>query len=406
MSGKKRILIAAHTFPPFSGIGGRRWAKFAKYFERDGHEVSVISADLGPSKNSNWTQDVRNVKHSAYPHKFPSVLSSDPKSVVEKLSYRLALKSMLLKSKGTPYDRALLDKEAFQKKLKSELFEFRPDILIVTGAPFMLLVHAAEFRADFPNTIFVADFRDPWTWGTSYGYRELSPKRLNFEKSLEKKVCEIFDVVTSPWPEIIEKLQSAYPSESKKMMVLSHGYDPDDLHGGQVSFGEISSTKKILYGGTIYEGMEAQLKAIGQVASTNADQISVDVYTSVISQIEHIAGIDAKKSLPSVAFFQKAREADWLLFPIPKHLKDGVPTKLYEYAALRKPVLAFGHKGKVSQFIEENGMGVFIDNFENIPSVLMDNMKFSSDGKWFKPYAFESIVSSFLNKINQLEPAK
>lgn len=406
MSGKKRILIAAHTFPPYSGIGGRRWAKFAKYFEREGHDVSVISADLGQTKNSNWTQDVRNVKHSTYPHKFPAVLSSDPSTVVKKMSYRLALKRMLRKSKGTPYDRALLDKVSFQEKLKSELSDKHPDILIVTGAPFMLLVYAADLKADFPETTFVADFRDPWTWGTSYGYKALSPKRLAFEKGLEQKVCEVFDVITSPWPEIIEKLKLAYPSGANKMKVLSHGYDPDDVQGGQVAFGESPTTKKILYGGTIYDGMVEQLIAIGQIALAHTDEFTVDIYASSVSQIEGVEGIDVKSSLPSVEFFQKAREADFLLFPIPEHLKDGVPTKLYEYAALRKPVLAFGHKGKVSDFVEQNGMGVFIESFKDIPSFINENKKFTSDGVWFKAYAFESIVSSFLSEINQLKTTK
>ena len=62
------ILIISHTFPPYKGIGGRRWAKFAKELARRGHPVHVVhSAGSEDLMGSLWTDDADRPGITAHP---------------------------------------------------------------------------------------------------------------------------------------------------------------------------------------------------------------------------------------------------------------------------------------------------------------------------------------------------
>jgi hypothetical protein len=54
LNSEKTILIICYGFPPFPGIGGRRWAKFSKYLSSYGFNINVI-ASKNPFKTENNT---------------------------------------------------------------------------------------------------------------------------------------------------------------------------------------------------------------------------------------------------------------------------------------------------------------------------------------------------------------
>lgn len=364
--------------------------------------MTALSANQESLDESHWSRDVAGVSQIFYSHSFPEVLSTQPDNFASKVKYRLVLKKMLRKSKGTPYDRALFDEGSFKEALSESIESIQPDIVVVTGAPFLLLKYAADLRKQFPQVLFVADFRDPWTWGASYGYQQLSPKRLHYEKEMEQKVCDTFDLIVSPWPEIIAKLKQSCPTNSTKMQVLSHGFDPDDLNQGQVAMHADSVEKILIYGGTIYEDFIPYLEQFGKEVEAS-NRIRIHIYSSEKKRLGAIPGIELFDPLPSAQFFQKAREADWLLFPIPERLKNGVPTKLYEYAALGKPILAFGSSGEVSNFIQEKGMGCYLRKEDDLESVVNTEITISSDKKWIKEFSIDQISKDFLEMTDAIK---
>ncbi|MCB0793795.1 MAG: hypothetical protein KDB88_03585, partial [Flavobacteriales bacterium] len=92
MRPRAPVLLIAHTFPPYRGIGGRRWAKFAKAMARKGHPVHVIHSE-GPEelKGSLWTTDIEQegIHLHLLPQRYPTVLFKRPlNSLWEKIAYR------------------------------------------------------------------------------------------------------------------------------------------------------------------------------------------------------------------------------------------------------------------------------------------------------------------------------
>ena len=56
----KKTLLLCWDFPPNDGIGGRRWAKMAKWLLKSGHEIHVIkSKSKVGNQNSVWLSDVK-----------------------------------------------------------------------------------------------------------------------------------------------------------------------------------------------------------------------------------------------------------------------------------------------------------------------------------------------------------
>ena len=77
---KKQVLIISFVFPPYPGIGGRRWAKFSKYLTELETEVFVLASENPFSTKSEWTKDIENSNVKRLPLKYPKALITFPKS--------------------------------------------------------------------------------------------------------------------------------------------------------------------------------------------------------------------------------------------------------------------------------------------------------------------------------------
>ncbi|MCZ4409295.1 hypothetical protein O3Q51_10760 [Cryomorphaceae bacterium 1068] len=354
MTEIKRILIVAYSFPPQGGIGGRRWAKFAKQFRRSGIEVEVISADMPAETDSSWTADVDGIPVFRFKTSFPASLKMQPARLIDKVRYRMALRKMVLKTKGTPYDRAALDQLAFRSLFSQRMEKFNPDVIIATGAPFDLLYFAAIEMENHPDVLSLADLRDPWVNGSAFGYSALSNERLEIEKEKEAKVVDTFDLVTMPWPQNIEELQQRHPDQAKKLSVLPHFFDDDDLK----SKGEVENPPDLIYGGAIYEGLEPALAELSAFAKAKELKIEIRTGSLVDSSIQN-EFFKALPPLSSKEFFTRVKASKYSLLFLPEGKRYGL-TKLYELAACQKPILAIGKPSNLSELIENKSLGQFI----------------------------------------------
>lgn len=398
---RRRILILSYTFPPEGGIGGRRWAKFAKYLQRAGVDVSVIAANTGRKQDSPWTTDIEGLKVKRFRSAYPTVLGTSPGTFFDKLQYRWSLFVARQRSKGSPYDKAIGDRKHMTVLFEAEMHTFQPHVVIATGAPFLLLSFIAEMRSMYPSSLFIADFRDPWTWGETFGYRSLSSRRLAFELRMEAKVIEAFNVITSPWPSMIDHLKLAYPKSLDKFHLLSHAYDTDDLPP-MTSVPQIGkrNRKRIIYGGSLYAQVESECTILAQFIAKHQGDFQWDIYSDSFPRwLESGPSIKLHPSVASRQFLHSASTADWLLLLIPDLLKDGVPTKVLEFLAIGKPVLIMGASGKLSQFVMEFGSGLLAENESDLAKILFSNFEPSINKSRLATYRYDKQTEVLLGIV-------
>ena len=182
-----KILIINYSFPPNSGIGGRRWSKFAKEFDKLQVEYEVVAA-----KEEIDIREELNKKLHFLPSGYPAIISRGPRSFLEKLLYRIYLFILKARLQGNYFERSVFWYKSLIPFLRIKLDEGFTHI-IAYGGPFAYLSDAGDLKDQFPRVQFILDFRDPWVSNeTSFGYAELPKERLQFESIAERKVLEKF----------------------------------------------------------------------------------------------------------------------------------------------------------------------------------------------------------------------
>lgn len=376
----QRFLVICHTFPPYQGIGGRRWAKFSKALATKGHEVHVVcSAGSTEMQGSLWTADIaspRIIVHEL-PQHYPTVLFKRPlTTLADKLGYRFWMKVMPMLVKGNWFDKAILWEKQLIALSDRLIRTHGIRNVIVTGAPFSLMTHALRLRELHPGIQLIADFRDPWTWTGGYGFPSLSTARQERERSLEAQAVRSFDQVISPASGIIEHLLTTYGGPASKYHVVPHAFDPDDLaalpqHPDDGSF-------RMVFAGNVYDPgvangfFKALFDGLGHLRSARPDLFVKTRLDILITDGEKSAyEADAERRglasqvhfhdpLPPREFFKLVAMADLALVFSTSFNKDFLGTKFSELFYLRKPVLHIGEAGVVSRTIAEKRLGASV----------------------------------------------
>lgn len=378
MSNNKNILLISYIFPPAAGIGGRRWAKFAKYLSRQGYVVQVITAENYSDSVSEWLKDIDepNIKVHLLPMKYPSVLNRIPNTLFEKLKYRFWMYFFKIFSKGTIFDRSVFWKYQLMKKTESLINEFKIKNVIVTIPPFKLAHHCISIKNKYPNINLIVDYRDPWTDNKSFhGFKGLSKTRLSYEISIENEVLRAADKVISVSQEMSQKLISRDITSSSKFFTISNGFDEEDI----IFSNRIKKSNEgyftFIYTGSLYSNLdyviEPLLDFLVNLKQNNKklfNKLRFEFYGNQDIQLANkikeanlnIIKVFSQVSLITV--YQKINEANFcLLFSAPDH-SFAFNTKFFEYLACRKPILLFSNLGKTSEFISQNNLGYTIDN--------------------------------------------
>jgi glycosyltransferase involved in cell wall biosynthesis len=418
---EQHLLIICHTFPPAPGVGGRRWAKFAKEFARRGHTVHVICAEHGQQKDgSPWSSDILSSKIKTYPlpRKYPSVVNRWPlQSAFEKLAYRLWLRILPWVSKGNSRDSTIFWRGQINSMAGQLIRAHDIRYVFATGAPFRLLFHGVNLKAHHAGIKVVCDLRDPWTWWDNYGHGLLSKNKFAEEEAFEKTVVECSDRIISPSSSVLQHLSTAYPDQRSKMVRIPHTIDPEEL----TALRSLKEDKgyRLIYAGTWYGAEEAErymsaviaaFKALNVMAPERSKHTTFDLYiaandASKAREMTHEAGLQEHirfhAPLTPKEIAHELVRADAALVFIPAKNKDLMGTKFHELFHLKVPVIHVGEPGAVARTIVEYDLGTSIpvDQLsKELPLIVTGTRRLPEDPTYdTRQYLLEHVTENLLN---------
>lgn len=391
--------IVSYTFPPSTDIGGRRWAKFSQQLIKRGHEVTVVCT--GTIVDYDWyKQEYPGIKIILLPKRYPEWLSGFTKSLYEKLAYKFYTRFLNLFTKQNLFDRGYLWKNTMLEALEVIHNKKSIDTLIVTGAPFSLLYYGSLFKKQHQEIQYVADLRDPWTWGSYYGIPKLSNVKKRFQNFSEFNALEASDMICYPTEHMGNVLKKKYPSFVSKFYLLPHAYDPEKFP----NFSSEIKRQGFVYGGTLYDGIEDYLKKLDLIVKANTDSgFTWDIYTGTnypLINSEFANGTVRKHGfIPEDKLFEKIQHASAYLAFFPIMDKDLVSTKFFEIVYTRTPILYVGEEGDVGKFIRDNRLGIHIlpENMErDLPKYLSGDIPVENGYFDVTNYTFSSVTENFL----------
>ncbi len=370
----KSLLLLSYVFPPYPGIGGRRWAKFSKYLSRKGYTVHVITAASPFKEISQWTKDVENnpriIRH-ALPPRYPSILLKQPRSLFEKISYRFQDARLKRISQGNTYERALFWKPIMLEKAQELIRAHSIRNVIATGAPFHLLHHSLALKKTFPDLNLIADFRDQWTDNLSFGgYRNLSASRMNFERKIESEVLQHSDCVMSVSEVITENLRKRSAGSSAAFVTLHNGFDEEDFVSTPYAKRPADNRIRFVFTGNLYDELEnivfPFLKMIADLKKNSPvlyNKLSFSFWGNTQQKyLEFVKqnGLNAVHFHPPVPVakaFSEMADADYCMLFLNDDHHFTRSTKFAEYAGMKKMIVAFSNTGMLQQFLVSNKIG-------------------------------------------------
>jgi hypothetical protein len=406
LSERPSIVVCSHILPPEPGIGGRRWAKFSKYFKKHGFNVHLLSAEL--TKNnivSPWIKDIENNEITRLPRKYPDILDQVPTSIFEKFRFLITRLFFQLRVKGTIYDRSVNWEKQFNDYFDELIAKNNIYGVISTGAPFNLMFLTAKLKKRYPHLKIINDFRDPWTWGEIYGFKGLEPSRWKFENFKESETIKLSDYITSSAQFIHEVLEKKYPEHKNKFQLIPHGFDKEDFFDTEKKPHGPTSKIKILYGGTLYENLFEKLDFILKLASAYPEKIEIDFYTGKhqyekLFKSYGLKNVKLHNQVNAKEFFKIIGKYDYYLCITNDRIKDNISTKYYEIFANKTPIIYYGPHGYISEMISTNNVGLLIDDkngleflYSNLQENIRRDWEFEKIG--LEKYDFENLSGEF-----------
>ncbi len=379
-----KVLIVSFYFPPYPKVGGRRWAKFAKYLNRDGVDTHVLcltfnqdNGKLGP-----WNKDVEEFNEKIYRIRKefvkPYHLRTLPKNIVQKIKWKLSI--ALEKYKKKKYSGNYSDPgREYAVEVKNKTAELIQEhgfsTVIVTGGPFTIPFEVVKLKNKFSKVKFIVDIRDNWTGGVK---NLLSNSQLKAESSKEELTYKRADNILTCASYILEDINSRYNLVGK-VHHIKHAYDLEDFSPEIFKKQKLinSDSVEMVYAGTLYVGMEKEvyklteflrfLKMKGLVPRVrlfcfnggyeniieDSDVSDCFVYENIVTPLE------LSKVFSDSTYILQLRpksEEGWENF---------LSSKFYELLLYRKPILYFGPSGTVQQFLENKKLGIWIDSYSD-----------------------------------------
>jgi len=384
---KLKILIVSTFFPPQNSIASLRPYSWAKYWAREGHDVTVLTTTKS-SQLSDSPMQIEGFRVIDYPVPFMDF-------------FRLA--SGLIFKKGNKDDIRVADKQLNKMSIACSIKNYinsagcfvgcrMPDVhdlwaikafyrlpvmkwdcVVSTGGPYS--VHYVGYYAKKHGLAkkWLMDWRDLWTQSHIFpGIALLKP----IEKLIEKKFHKMADFVTTVSDPLAHQLMIKY---RKSVEVIYNGFDPEEYQSlDEKKIFPDDGKIRIVYTGSIYPGKQdpsSLLEAICILDSMR--EIAPNKFEVVFAGNNANPLLLARKYnvekycvykgfVPRMQALKMQKEADLLLFLEwgDASAKGILTGKLFEYLFAGPPILSIGgdEKSTTSKLITRDQRGLALGN--------------------------------------------
>jgi glycosyltransferase involved in cell wall biosynthesis len=363
------------------GIGVQRALSLAKYLPQCGYDVHVLKATNagGPVYDHELVRQIPStVKvHQAFTPEIPFALRQKLWSKLTKTQEKprrsgsspagLSCRGIL----ATAIKRILCPEPEILwvpfalAQARRIVTRYQIQCVLVTVPPFSALVVGSRLKREFPFLTLVSDFRDEWLtfYLKDFEFQNSDYTRRRAEV-IEREAVERSDLVVAVNESSRREIRQRYPDQADdKFQVIPNGYDPEVFAGLQKE-SHRSARMIVTHVGTVYKTASPRyyFEALDQLPQEIRDQIETR-FIGRISDTER-ALVESRGNNVKVIGFVPQTEAlkfmgqtDYLLLTMTNEIS--VPGKLYEYMAVRRPILAVTPDGsEVDVILRDTGAGL------------------------------------------------
>ena len=424
MEQSKHLLVFSYYFPPNDGVGGRRWAKFAYYLAQKGYKITIVTTQVYSKETSFWVNDIHpKVEIIRLHDKYPDALLNPVNNLISKLKYRFSLAKVKRKTKGNMYDVSVFTQPEIDSRIREYIISNNIKNIIVSGTPFAYFYYITNLAQTIKGLNVILDYRDLWTdskhhYGQNVrktqGVERFSEEQRMEDSSLNK--CQHVFVVSRDLKEILEL---NHPQIKNKITIIPNGFDVRD---NEIEFSIstepllLAKSKTIVfsYFGTINCGQAYYLKLLNALQELTREwnnkgyHVSVNFYGNTNKSFEadvrnlNNPWISNKPRLSMNQMAEVAHTSDFLLYiKREDELPNSFATKFYDYLRFRKFIVILSPLGDVTDFVQDNKIGLVLQ--ENEISKTLDQLlsKFVNSGLEFNKDAdfSEFNIECISNKI-------
>ena len=360
----RRVLIVAREFPPGGGAPAIRIAKLVKYLPAFGWQVTVVTA---PPDHA-FQRDERlgdELPSDLSVHRIPRLLA---RAIHPD---RWATHGIAQSARPGRLARLLIPDSGILWAAPAARAVGRIidgfDAILTSAPPFSTHL-VGLWAARRHSAVWVADYRDNWT--TSPFYDSRGPSRW-LAVALERRILRQAEVVTVVSDAAAREIGSAFAVDPDRLHVAMNGFDPDDLPAARPP----ARTFEITYMGSMNHrrGPEHFLEAVGRASSVRPE-LRRDLRIRLIGNIPDwaigaaIRTVGAERVTVDGILSHRdalAKAADAaVLLGITSTAEAGgsaLTSKLFEYLALRRPVLMLAPPGPAIEIVTAANAGEVAD---------------------------------------------
>ena len=394
------ILLISAAFPPAAEAGTARMLRFTRWLSEWGWRFRVVTMDPLPGRS-----DLNLMAHLPEEIRIRSSAAVYPLRTAAKWRNRLRPRANgqatgnapAAKSPGPPsrlQDLAFAafatpDTEIgwFPSALRNGLRLCSPDRpawIISSGPPHTAHLVARVLKLA-TGVRWLADLRDPWASGAWNRTGTSGPLARGLNLREERGMVRNADAIVLNTDALLGSFRERYPQFADKMSSIPNGYD-GTLASSPCLTVNRGRPIRILHAGALYSQRSpaAALQALAElIISGEAAHDSVEfVFLGSASEDLDLPGMVARlglqncvRILPSVSkqeAIELMRQADMLLLIQPQAPLQ-IPSKVFDYLTVGKPVLALLDVGAAADLVRRSRIGLIAapNDVEQIKGLLL-----------------------------------